>query len=280
MKVGHRMPEPFLQYAGADQGKLRLSWMAPCDTRAIFIAVAEDAEFTVNRRIFVLPLVAEAILTVGNGVWYVCVGAAEGKPEQGVVTWSGIHGPIHVETTDAQPTLPTSSLPILHHMAVASAYRFHTGKPDPHVIVFEMGFATDVGTRFPLAKTKWKWVAEKGYTGWTDCWGLSYPETYAIRVSTFDAFPTRPILLGAGKVFPKVVCARTPFHRSLEDKQNTQGDGILLRQRKVDPNMKFSSHGEYLRFQAAVVRSGHDNARAVGPTHFSELESYMGTHSG
>ena len=273
------MPEPFLQKVLVHEGKLRLSWVAPAfDTRAVFVAVAEDAEFTMNRRIFVLPLVAEVILTVGSGSWYACVGAAHGTPEQGVVSWSGIHGPVVLETVNAalrSPTIPTISLPLLHHSPVAGGYHFHTGKSDPHVVVFEVGLAADVGSRFPLGNTKWKWVAEKGYMGWTDCWGLSYPETHAIRISTFEgpAFPTDHIvLLVAGRTFPKVVCARTPFHRSSEDKQNVRGDGILLQQRKVDPNMKFGSHGEYLRFQAALARSGNDNARAVGPTHFSEVE--------
>jgi hypothetical protein len=251
--------------------------MAPAfDTRAIFVAVAEDAEFTINRRIFVMPLCGEAKLRVGSGSWYVRVGAAQGTPDQGVVEWSGIFGPVGISGKPALPTATThASLPVLHSKPVDRGYRIHTGKSDPHVVVFEMGLAADVGTRFPVGSTKWKWVAEKGFMGWTDCWGMNYPETYAIRMSTFEgpAFPTgRVVVLGPGHVFPRVVCARTPFHRSLEDKQNAVGDGILIQQRKVDPNMKFSSHGEYLRFQAAVVRSGHDNARAVGPTHFSAAE--------
>jgi hypothetical protein len=153
------MPDPFLEFAAPYEGKLRLSWIAPAfDTRAMFVAVAEDAEFTMNRRIFILPLVAEAILTVGSGAWYTCVGAAHGTPEQGVVSWSGVHGPIHIETTDTQPATPAASLSILHSKPVDRGYRFHTGKPEPHVIVFEMGLAADVGTRFPMGKTKWKWV--------------------------------------------------------------------------------------------------------------------------
>lgn len=269
------MPEPFIQLAEAIEGKLHLCWITPAfDTRAIFVAIAEDTEFTINRRIFILPVVGEAKLTVGSGKWFVCVGAAHGKPESGIVEWSGIYGPIPILTSDA-PTLPTNSLPFLHTSPVSGGYRFHTGKSDPHIIVFEMGRAADVGVRFPLTSTHWKWVIETGFMGWSDCWGLTYPETFAIRVSALEcaAFPTdRVVMLGPGRVFPRVVCARTPFHRSLEDKQNARGDGILIQQRKVDPNMKFSSHSEYLRFQAALVRSGHDNARAVGPTHFSELE--------
>ena len=111
--------------------------------------------------------------------------------------------------------------------------------------------------------------------GWTDCWGLNYPETYAIRAATLEgpAFPTnRVVVLGPGRVFPRVVCARTPFHRDFAEKQNARGDAILLQQRKVTPNMKFTSHGEYLRFQAALVRSGDDKARTVGPSHFSAAE--------
>ncbi len=272
------MPEPFLQSVHeAEEGVLHVTWMAPAfDTRAIFVAVAEDAEFFINRRIFVLPLCAEAKFRVGNGGWYVRVGAAQGSPERGIVEWSGIHGPVRTSSATTTPTHPPGpSLPVLHSKPVDRAYRIHTGKSDPHIVVFEMGLASDVGTQFPVGKTKWKWVAEKGAMGWTDCGGMNYPETYAIRMSTLEgpAFPTEGAkLLGPGRVFPRVVCARTPFHRSLEDKQNARGDGILLQQRKVDPNMKFSSHSEYLRFQAALVRSGHDNARAVGPAHFSAAE--------
>jgi hypothetical protein len=269
------MPEPFLEYAGTQDGKLRLSWMAPAfDTQAMLVAVAEDAEFTMNRRIFVLPLVTEALLTVGPGAWYVRVGAAQGN-HQGIVEWSGIHGPLPVQTADAPLPASTSSIPVLHHKSIADGYRIHTGKPDPHVLVFELGRTADVGTRFPAGKTRWKWVAETGAMGWTDCLGLQYPETYAIRMSTFEGptFPTsKPVLLGPGRVFPRVVCARTPFHRSLEDKQNARGDSILLQSRRTNPTMKFGSHAEYLRYQAALVRSGDDKARTVGPTHFSTAE--------
>jgi hypothetical protein len=270
------MPEPFLEYAAPYEGKLRLSWMAPAfDTQAIFVAVAEDAEFTVNRRIFVLPLVAEAILTVGPGAWYTRVGAAQGK-ERGIVEWSGIHGPLHIQTdTPAIPTTSSASLPVLHHKPIVDGYRIHTGKAEPHVVVFEMGLVTDVGSRFSAGKTRWKWVVEKGAMGWTDCLGLQYPDTYAIRMSTFagPTFPSStPVLLGPGRTFPRVVCARTPFHRSLEDKQNARGDSILLQSRRTNPTMKFGSHAEYLRYQAALIRSGDDNARTVGPAHFSTAE--------
>ncbi len=270
------MPEPFLESAAAHQGKLHVSWMAPAfDTRATFVAVAEDAELTLNRRIFVLPLVAQTLLTVGNGNWYVCVGAAHGSTEQGVISWSGIHGPVHVQTTDVAHPVPDVKLPVLHAKPVDRGYRIHTGKSDPHIVVFEMGRVGDVGTHFPAGNTHWKWVAEKGFYGWVECWGLTYPDTYAIRMSTIETptFPTdRVVMLGQSHVFPRVVCARTPFYRHFEGKQDAIGDSILLHSRKVNPTLKFSSHGEYLRYQAALTRSGHDNARAVGPAHFSAME--------
>ncbi len=271
------MPEPFLQSLHTIDDAVYVTWIAPAfDTRAMFVAVAEDAEFTINRRIFIMPLVAEAKLRVGKGAWFVRVGAAQGTPEQGIVEWSGIHGPVHITSTlptSSSPSFP--SLPVLHSKPKEGGYRIHTGKSDPHIVVFEMGLVADVGNRFPAGRTKWKWVAEKGAMGWTDCWGMNYPDTYAIRASTLEgpAFPTdRIVELGPGRVFPRVVCARTPFYRSLEDKQNAVGDAILIQQRKVDPNLKFSSHGEYLRYQAALIRSGDDKARTVGPAHFSAAE--------
>jgi hypothetical protein len=111
--------------------------------------------------------------------------------------------------------------------------------------------------------------------GWVECWGMNYPETYAIRMSTFEGggFPTdRVVMLGLGRTFPRAVCARTPFHRDFAEKQNARGDAILLQQRKVEPNLKFTSHGDYLRYQAAVVRSGDVKERTVGPAHFSAVE--------
>lgn len=270
------MPTPFVESVSTEQGKLRLTWIAPAfDTRAIFVSIAEDAEFTVNRRIFIMPLASEALLTVGGGSWYARVGAAQGTPEQGIVEWSGVYGPIHV--TGDPPAFPTNLpvIPVLHTISVDRGYRIHTGKADPHIVVFEMGLVADVGSRFPAGSTRWKWVAEKGHMGWVECWGLNYPETYAIRMSTFDSptFPTgRVVLLGPGRVFPRVVCARTPFHKDFAEKQNARGDAILLHQRKVEPNMKFTSHSDYLRYQAAVVRSGDAKERTVGPAHFSAAE--------
>ncbi len=68
------MPEPFLESVQAVEDKLHATWIAPAfDTKAIFVAVAEDAEFTVNRRIFIMPVVGQAQLTVGKGGWFVRV---------------------------------------------------------------------------------------------------------------------------------------------------------------------------------------------------------------
>jgi hypothetical protein len=267
------MPEPLLQSAEVREGLLHLSWLTPVfDTRATLVWIARSSEGE-DRQVFVLPVVGEATLPVGTGNWYVRIGAVQG-PDHGIVEWSGIYGPIYVKSPLVTPK-STYTLPVLHGKPVDRGYRIHTGKAEPHIVFFEVGLVTDVGSRFPTGLTKWKWTAEKGYMGWTDCWGLNYPETYAIRMSSFEGpgFPTEGFaLLGPGRVFPRVVCSRTPFHKDFAEKQNARGDAILLQQRKVDPNMKFSSHSEYLRFQAAMVRSGDDKARTVGPAHFSAAE--------
>ncbi len=276
------MPEPFLQSIDVSPGFLHISWFAPAfDTRAMLVWISQNSEGTKERRVFVGPVVGAATIPVGSGAWYVRIGVAHGTPEQGLVDWSGMYGPVPVESP-SQPPAPTYQLPVLHGKSVERAYRIHTGKAEPHVVFFEVGLVADVGSTFPAGSTQWKWVADKGFMGWVECRGLHYPETYAIRMSSFEGtgFPTHPSdafqPLGPGRVFPRVVCARTPFHRDFAEKQNARGDALLLRQRQVNPNLKFSSHAEYLRYQAAMVRSGDDKARTVGPAHFSEVEEGVG----
>jgi hypothetical protein len=273
------MPEAIVEDVGVVNGKLKVSWMTPTfDTRGVLIAIAEDAEFTVNRCIFMVPITSNAVLlTVGSGNWYVSVGIASGSLEKGIITWStGIYGPVPIQTKDSRSVLADIRLPVLHSKSVENGYRIYTGKADPHVVIFEKGLAADVGTRFPLVKTTWKWFAEKAAMGWVECLGMNYPETYALRASTFEGgyFPQEKIvLLGQGRVFSRIVSSRTPFYSSGEAYRNVHIDSILLHQRKTDRCMKFTSHGDYLRYQAALTRSGDDKARTVGPTHYSEAEA-------
>lgn len=275
------MPEAIVEDVGTVNGKLKVSWLVPTfDTRAVLVTVAEDAEFTVNRCIFMVPITTQAVLlTVGSGNWYVCVGIASGSVEKGIVTWSkGIYGPVPIQTSDPRPVPPDIRLPVLHSKSVENGYRIFTGKPEPHVVLFEKGRVEDVGTRFPLMKTTWKWFAEKGPTGWVECLGMTYPDTYALRVSTFDGgekgyFPDdKIVMLGPGRIFSRVVASRTPFYRSGQDSLAARNDAILIHERKANPCLKFTSHVDYLRYQAALTRSGDDKARTVGPKHYSEAE--------
>lgn len=272
------MPEPFLESVGPyGDDKLSARWLVQTfDLQAVLVSVAEDAEFTVNRRIFLIPVTSEVILTVGRGNWYVRVGAVQGTPDRGIIEWSGIHGPVLVQAGERMTHVGSPGLlPILHSKPIDGGYRLFTNKTDPHYVFFEVGHAGDTGTRFPVGSTKWKWMHEKGHTGWIDCWGMLYPQTYSIRFLSFEgsAFPKDIVVpLLAVRTFANISCSRTPFYRTFEDKQNSRRDEVIMQQRKIEPNMKFASHSDYLKFQAAVVRSGDDKARTVGPVHFSKME--------
>lgn len=274
------MPEPFLESVepyGDDKLAVRCL-VQTFDLQAMLVAAAEDAEFTVNRRIFLTPVVSEVVLTVGRGNWYVRVGAVQGTPNRGIVEWSGIHGPVAVSSGSEEGRDHVGDpglLPILHSKPVDNGFRIFTNKTDPHYVFFEIGQTEDVGTRFPVGKTKWKWMLEKGHTGWIDCWGMQYPNTYSVRLLSFDgrSFPADKVVpVKHVRTFTNITCARTPFYRSFEDLQNDRRDQVILLERKTNPNMKFASHADYLKFQAAVVRSGDDKARTVGPRHYSAAE--------
>jgi hypothetical protein len=252
--------------------------MAGIETRAFLVQVSRSVEFAADSSIlFVLPTSASSCaLNVGRGVWFFRVGACVGTEDQGKIEWSQISGPVEIGgVSDAVPPPPWASaaaerLQVLHVKSIDSGARFHTGRYDGYIALFEVGPEDDIGATFPIGKTKWKWTRDRGI-GWVDCWSLEYPRTYSIRISSFDSptFPTSGVKLASiVKVFPRCVPARTVFHRNFEERLNEKGDAALLRQRRVEPNMKFASHADYLRYQAAIVRSSDVKSQTVGPAHF------------
>jgi hypothetical protein len=240
--------------AVSEYGKLGLAWSTPGIPRAQILSVALDPEFTQTVRSFLIPHIPQCFLDVGPGPWFIRIGSLFGTPERGSVVWSGIIGPVRIDTRKPIVQLPVPSLPILHTQPIVGGLRIHTGLADPTFTLLEMSEQSTL----PHSKTRWMYSRDVG-KGWVDCIGLEHPNKYSIRVHRISGttdFPTNQIigLCGGqtmhGKVSAKPVKAASSGSRSME-----RADEAILRQANFSRTVRFSSHSDYLRFVAAQTRA-------------------------
>jgi hypothetical protein len=249
-------------------GKLALQWGIPEQGyHGIVIAVSLHPEFPESsRRMFVLPPVNECTLDVGKGAWFVRIGGCEGSLEAGKVNWSGVYGPVDILSTKTPPTLEECPVKAIHSQQIQNGFRIHLSDSSRRGFLIERCSEKEGAGKFPVGTTSWSYFFDKGL-GWLDCRGLIHPNLYSLRISAFDmapvenpafpwlhTFPTKQISeVTRGIAFHKKTSARARFQSI---KQTVAVDSLLTEQRKANPNMKFASHSDYLRYVVAQERMG------------------------
>jgi hypothetical protein len=249
-----------------EDGKMGLHWGIPeLLFHGIVVAISQNPEFAeADRRIFVLPPITACTLDCGKGLWYVRIGGCEGSKELGKVVWSGLYGPIPIQSYKNPPAQKEHSIRVVHTQQLQDGFRVNTDNSIGNGFFVERCEARDGGPKFPVGTTKWFYTFDRGL-GMVDCKGMAYPTQYSIRISSFpmpvtknpaypwhDTFPTQEIMqVTKGIVYNNKTAAKVqPRHIRITNAV----DSMVVDQRKANPNMRFASHADYVRYIGAKER--------------------------
>lgn len=259
--------EPTNLNGSVRDASLLLSWSVLGAPYAILVSLAGDPEFTTGLRTFILPVVSSCGIECGTGLWYFRIGAMVGDPHNGTVKWSGIMGPLLVSALrDVLPQKP-ATVAVVHSAALPDAIRIHTNSSAPKYAFLE--YTTE--PQFIASKTHWNYTYDVG-RGFVDCKGPLFPNVYNVRMTMFDephALPKdRMKQLHVGQIVKgKAPAARLRTGDS-GVRTTQKADEALLQEGRARTNMKFATHGDYLRYKAAATRSSEEVKRVDRPAHY------------
>jgi hypothetical protein len=249
---------------GIDGVKFRLSWLGPLNAKGYIVSAARDPEFTTERRCLFVPCAGAAgvCLDMGGGVWYFRIATLVGD-SRGDIRWSNVYGPYVNEAagTKGPPPNGATSFSVLHTRSIQGGLRVHVHYDrSAYIMILETSRYNEA---LRATETEWSFHVDTIRRGSVDALNLEYPHTYWVRCTLLDgaAFPTDAIVpLGAG-IRVKGVPEKPVRHFDNSIQSLHRGDVAILRQTESERNVRFSSHADYLRYQAAKARTGTDSVR-------------------
>lgn len=238
----------------ATNGSLSLTWILLGDTAAITIQVARDSEFTDTVRTFVIPKVPACTLDVGAGLWYFRAAAMW----RGLVEWSGIHGPVFVNSTKPPPPLGKTFFQVLNTQPITNGVRFNTTSRIPSYTIIEYSKEP----KFLSSSTKTRYFEDPS-RGYFDCENMDPSHSYHIRLTSTEnakPLPTDSVdtmmewLVFSGK--------RTlPFMKphSSQDLVGRRSDTVILKEANESTTpVRFISQSDYIKYRIAKHRNTGD----------------------
>jgi hypothetical protein len=253
-----------------DPAVLGFSWLSPTSAKGVLVQIASNVEFAATSesekvRTFLLPNVAGCTLDAGHGQWYVRVGALIGDIVEGSVEWSGIYGPWPILSSKPCVVAPPPKFKILHTKPTPKGLILYTD-PSERTLAF---WEVSEHPTFPAALTTWSYGVVSGevyvkHANNDNRRVYVRPHLLFVPVQMFEK-PLNLVetpLLGAeytihplcsGRIASGVPIKPRPMVESSNVTQN-RGDAAILHQQTITPNMKFSSHGDYLRYIGALAR--------------------------
>lgn len=231
--------------------RLQLLWTTMVKVQTIQVSIAKDSLFLQNTYSILLPEESSGcILDVGKGIWYFRIGAWIGNEHSGTVKWSGVAGPVEIQSTKNSIVPKQSSYRIKKAKPIENGVRLFTNNPNPNYFFVEIS----ENSGFPSSETKCVYMYDWG-SGFFDIKPLLETLTYNIRYAPFPGYPKgKMIELPTGN--KELNLKPLGPQKFADQKTNTaqvqkRADLRLLEEAKEKPNMRFSSQGDYLRYMAA-----------------------------
>lgn len=237
-------------------GRLRLVWEVLGSPIAISVQIASDMEFTVQTRIFILPKGAtQCELDVGGGRWYYRVGAWLGEEKDGVIEWSGIYGPVGLQSNKAAPGLELFPGGLTDVRPAYNAIVFHTGMYEPYYMIIN---ATQKDS-FTAGTTKTYYKFDWGAAS-IQLSGLDPNATHSFQLQLMvgdkATLPTNSV-----KMLTDVYEVRNKRTAMIvkpatnTDHATYAADKAILQDSIGRRKQNFGSYAQYLQFQAAKART-------------------------
>jgi hypothetical protein len=239
--------EPYLSRIEAIRDKYHFRWILHKNPHAFVIAVGSSLDLCDTPRIFVVPgHIRSCDLDLGPGQWYGRIGSMVGDEFKGVIAWSGVYGPHSIQSN--KPILPpiqATGMP--QAIPIDGGVRFRNGSTIPAYYIFQ------TWTNDPISG-KWTYCKDVG-RGYADCGGIEYQTNYNICVRRLESIPCDTIVqLADGILFEAQTSAKpTPILDST-DHAIRAATNALLRQTTFQQNVRFASHADYVRYQAALAK--------------------------
>lgn len=230
---------------------LHLSWkLYEEGVKAVSIQIATDSEFIQNSRIFVVPPTASFVsLDLGAGDFFYRIAA---WLPNGRVDWSGIYGPIHIESSKSIPQVSPSTLRINYTQSITNGLRLHTNKIQKGVYWIEFS----IDSSFKASNTSYCYTFDSLSSGYADCTQLQPGFQYSIRVCHLDSLPSNSIIQ-----LPVYQTVHKQSAHPLSKRSNTQesagikaAEMTLLQEARERP-LRFNSHQEYLTYINAKAKN-------------------------
>lgn len=248
---------------GHDGIKFRLSWAGPANVLGYLILAGRDSECVVDRRCFFVPCMgAEGVsLDMGGGVWFFRIASILSGDSRGRIRWSNIYGPFNNAAAGTKPPPPSGGkepFSILHTRPVQNGLRAYVNydRAAAYIMILECSRSPSL----PNSDTEWSYQIDSVRRGSVDIEGLIHPHRYFVRCSLLEGatFSTDCII----PLRDGVRCNGTP-ERPIRpvDIGTHRADMAVLRQTENISNVRFSSHADYLRYQAARAHAGVDSIR-------------------
>ena len=251
--------EPIVGGIEAVAGKLKFEWENLPESRGTLISVATDSEFTKTTRHFLIPPTATSVYLELGGTepWYARIGNLVGKETGGRIAWSGIYGPLTIASRKAVIAEIPSKMRVMHTQAIAEGIRIHTGHTLSNYAIYQYSESA----LMEATRSKWIYTKDVG-KGFLDCGGWLFPNKYHARLYTWDGVESVPsdriAQLHVPKTFRDRQAARPPSKMSASLLTVSRSAAVFLNEAKVNQNLRFNSHSDYLRYKAAFEASGEE----------------------
>lgn len=237
-------------------GRLKLDWEALGTPIATSVQVALDTEFTIEARTFVLPKgIRQCELDVGGGNWFYRVGAWVGTEIEGAIEWSGIYGPVAIQSQKAAPALEPFPTELTAVKPAYNAIIFHTGVYEKYYMVIHVTQKDTFNASGLKTYYKQDWGSASVQVS-----GLDSNMTHSFQLQMFvgekGSLPTNSIkMLTITYPVKNKKTAMVVKPATNTDHATYAADKAILQDSIGRRKQNFGSYAQYLQFQAAKART-------------------------
>jgi hypothetical protein len=246
-----------IQGQSTTDGRIAFQWELNSAARAFSIQIAQDSEFTAMSRTFVVPnSISSCVLDSGKGRWYYRLGTWTGREQEGTIEWSGIYGPISIQSN--KPIVQIREFPIVITATTPAlqSVLLHTDLYEPYYMIIH----TTQKDHFKASGLKTSYVRDWGQAQ-VHVRNLDPQYTYSFQLHMLSGnkgvLPTNTIelLTEPYSIRNKRAAANLKPSTGTDHSVYAADRALVRSAMESQRQQRFSSYSDYLQFQAAKART-------------------------